>query len=194
MQSMQPNTHMCQPERVLLCAQLTDALLALRRGDMTLDQFKSATSPDAVQRWMAATQLPGTLGTRCTCLTRCMLDYCFIGLVGRWPRDEQVTQSCAVLCMASSAGAAACSEQLGWHCEASGVPLSDAWQPPALPPQCRRELVKARFPSVAPACRHEPGGRGGPGGTFKDHHHHRLCGTSGGGAGAGAGRGRIPPA
>lgn len=48
-------------------AQLADALLALRRGDMTLDQFKSATSPDAVQRWMAATQLPGTLGARpCT--------------------------------------------------------------------------------------------------------------------------------
>ena len=42
--------------------QLADALLALRRGDLTLDQFKAATSPDAVQRWLAATQLPGTLG------------------------------------------------------------------------------------------------------------------------------------
>ena len=42
--------------------QLTDALLALRRGDLTLDQFKGATSPEAVQRWLAATQLPGTLG------------------------------------------------------------------------------------------------------------------------------------
>ena len=37
-------------------AQLTDALLALRRGDLTLDQFKGATSPEAVQRWLAATQ------------------------------------------------------------------------------------------------------------------------------------------
>ena len=60
-------------------AQLADALLALRRGDMTLDQFKAATSPDAVQRWMAATQLPGTLGVRCACtLTCCMLCCCII--------------------------------------------------------------------------------------------------------------------
>jgi len=36
--------------------------VGLRNGSLTLDQFKSATSPDAVQRWLAATQLPGTLG------------------------------------------------------------------------------------------------------------------------------------
>ncbi|KAK9828062.1 hypothetical protein WJX81_007140 [Elliptochloris bilobata] len=41
---------------------LAEALLALRRGDVTLDQFKGATSPEAVQQWLAATQLPGSLG------------------------------------------------------------------------------------------------------------------------------------
>lgn len=67
MQDVALADHAARSVMCCLRAQLADALLALRRGDMTLDQFKSATSPDAVQRWMAATQLPGTLGARCTC-------------------------------------------------------------------------------------------------------------------------------